>query len=165
MPSSHLVAVFEPTTLRRIAAMTEIKRRTLGADIVVVRGLSGILVASAMSTMFNTPFAVVRKDAEMNHGRRVEIVEEKEDNGDYRAIEYKSWVIIDDLICSGRTVNTILSTIYNRRCTILGSCVGIILYYRGIPATSTYRYRPERGDEQVIPVYELGDLSDDALFR
>jgi adenine/guanine phosphoribosyltransferase-like PRPP-binding protein len=80
MPSSHLRKVFDPETLRRVARESERLRVEHGADIVVVRGLSGTLAASAMNAMFGTPFAVVRKQNEISHGYPVELVDYVDDS-------------------------------------------------------------------------------------
>lgn len=125
MPSYHLRKVFNPETLRRVAAESERLRIELGADIVCVRGLSGTLAASAMCSTYGTPFAVVRKDNEISHGRTVEVVD-YDDNGDR---QYHDWIIVDDLIASGHTVKMITAGVIAYDDTILGRCKGIVLYH------------------------------------
>lgn len=120
MASCYLNNVFNPCRLRRIAIEAEVIREREKAEIVVVRGLSGVLVATAMSTLFGTPFAVVRKDTESSHGEPLEL-------GD-RLGKFKNWIIVDDLISSGKTIEQIADRV--RYCwSISGKCKGIILYH------------------------------------
>lgn len=153
MASSHLRKVFDPATLRIIAAETERLRVEHGAAIVVVRGLSGTLVASAMSAMFGTPFAVARKSNEVSHGSAVEVVAYSE-AGEQK--EYQDWIIVDDLIASGTTVKAIREAVDNYApSTIQGRCVGIVLYHwRGD--------RPEQdlGGGYSVPVFPIGQTVD-----
>lgn len=122
MASYYLNNVFNPFRLRRIAIEAEVIREREKAEIVVVRGLSGVLVATAMSTLFGTPFAVVRKDTESSHGEPLELSD--------RLGKFKNWIIVDDLISSGKTIEQIADRVRVYQCcwSISGKCKGIILY-------------------------------------
>lgn len=151
MPSSHLRKVFDPEKVKKIAAETERLRIEYGADIVCVRGLSGTLAASAMNTLFGTPFAVVRKPDEKSHGRPVEFVDE----WDVDVRSYDHWIIVDDLIASGRTVREIRQAIGGYTpCSIRGRCQAIVLYHE-----SGYDNRTEfdLGDGYIVPVIYIED--------
>lgn len=126
----------------------ERRRIVLGADLVVVRGLSGIMVATAMSLLHKTPIAVVRKPTELSHGNSIEMVE-------YGAnpIEYNKWMIVDDLIDSGKTVKEIHDAIIGRD-SVHGECVGIALYYDDEASVGTHTI-----DNRAIPKFHIGSLT------
>lgn len=154
MPSSHLRKVFDPVSLRKIAAAVEHKRKKLRADIVVARGLSGVIVATAMGTLFDTPFAIVRKSNEMSHGRSIEVVDnENSDNGCWTQKCYKDWIIVDDLVASGATVEAILDAIRSQRSTFTGVCRGIVLYNEDEAEQRTNVFNGELHD-----IYHIGSI-------
>ena len=153
MSSQHLRKPFNPVQLRKIAAEMEHRRKDSGADVVVVRGLSGILLASAMSTLFDTPIAVVRKPNEQSHGYEIEVVDEEELD-DYRTQSktYGNWVIVDDLVASGTTVRSILEAVKRQNATFTGQCVGILLYNSDYESRDTWYYDSVRS----IPMVQIG---------
>lgn len=157
MPVSHLRKPFDPVQLRKIAIAMELRRRELGADLVVVRGLSGTLVASAMNVLFETPIAIVRKPNEQSHGWAVELIEERpvDNYWGYEAVKYNDWIIIDDLISSGRTVNSIIEAVdEHKKTTVLGLCVGILLYHNDEKEEDMHHYN----EELAIPVFQIGKV-------
>lgn len=153
MPSAHLEKVFDPIQLRRIALQTELLRLQRQADIVVARGLSGTIVAAAMSTLFGTPFAIVRKLEETSHGRSLEVID-TDDN--FRTIRYSNWVIVDDLISSGATVQAIMDRIARHPDIFQGECTGIILYHNTNTIEDTYSI----DDGRTFPLFYIGSVED-----
>ena len=124
MAAGYLKHAFDPKLTRRVALETCKVMQYVDADIVVVRGLSGSLIASAMSTLFGIPFAVVRKPGETSHSlAAIEIA------GDWP--RYDNWIIVDDFIATGHTVEEIGRAVKERKNDfgeIQGRCVGIVLY-------------------------------------
>lgn len=152
MPSPHLKHVFDPESLRKIATETERLRVELGAGIMAVRGLSGTLVASAMNVMFGTPFAVARKPNELSHGSAVELVDYYYDSEGFHDRRYENWLIVDDLIASGRTVREIYREVAVRDNIIRGECKGIVLYHSDYGRSFTMVV--DAGP--VVPVFYIG---------
>jgi adenine/guanine phosphoribosyltransferase-like PRPP-binding protein len=156
MTASYLRKVFDPKQLRRIATETELIRKDVGADIVVARGLSGTLAATAMGTLFGTSFAIIRKSDENNNGRSVEVVEDDhydEDTNTFITKKYKNWIIVDDLICSGGTIKAIAKAVANRPGIFTGKCKGIVLYN---PEDGDDISRHHRIEDGLVPVFQIG---------
>src|SRR5690349_16317310 len=116
--SDYLDDALTPKRLDEIATATSKLVRKLNVDVLAVRGLSGTLVAAACAALYSIPFVVVRKDTESSHGSELEAPD--------RA-EYKSWMILDDFIVSGKTVNTIAKAVDFRYGGPKG-CKGMALY-------------------------------------
>ncbi len=96
------------------------KEEMSGVNAIAVRGISGIVMGSIVAHVLNLKLIVVRKENEDSHASyQVE--------GLSSDLKY---VIIDDLVSSGRTVKTIMQDIKN---SALGryiniECAGILLY-------------------------------------
>lgn len=79
----------------------------------VFTGLSGILVGILVATETRRPFAIVRKENESSHGLPVE------------GHTFSKYVIIDDFISSGNTIDRILEEVKNH---LRAKCIGVILH-------------------------------------
>lgn len=91
--------------------------RKLGAEAVVVRGTSGISVAFGMRMVTDFPFIVARKPDESHHSHdQLSLVR---DGNSWTVGKY---LILDDVICSGDTVNGIIKDLGERE------CMGVIEY-------------------------------------
>lgn len=109
------------------------------ADIVVGRGLSGSLVAAAVNALYGKKYAVVRKDDENHSSYEVESSGNDNKHGDY--------IIVDDLICTGRTIKNIRDRV--RDTYEFGNLIGIVLYceegcdnwHEGIPVHDYISWR------------------------
>lgn len=124
---------FNPDALRQKAKtiaewLPQIMEAT-GADAVVVTGKSGMSLAFATMMLLDYSLIVVRKKSESSHGHAIE--------GDHRK-DVKKYIILDDFVCSGKTVTTIINSIsenwYNDGYPHEGGCpqcVGIIEYDAG----------------------------------
>ncbi len=127
----------------------ERRRIALGADIVVVRGLSGIMVATAMSLLHRTPIAIVRKPTENSHGSSVETV----GDGLFDATpRYNDWMIVDDLISSGKTVREIHEA-FSSHWTVDGDCIAIALYNADEASDGSHNI-----GGREIPTFDIGSL-------
>lgn len=78
-----------------------------------------------MAALFDTPFAIVRKPDESTHSSWGLEVHAPYDM-DY-VERYDDWIIVDDLISSGKTVTAIVEAVHKSP-LISGKCVGIALY-------------------------------------
>lgn len=85
--------------------------RKLRADAIVVRGTSGISVAFGMRMLTDFPFIVARKPGESHHSYdQLSLIQD----GNSWTVE--KYVILDDVICSGDTVNGIIRDLGERKC-------------------------------------------------
>lgn len=151
MAASYLKKAFDPVLMRRIALETYRVMREVEAEVVVVRGLSGIVVATAMAALFNTPFAVVRKDKESSHSTNG--FEVNTDRSDFSDRIYDDWMIVDDLIATGATLRAIAESI-KESLTIEGRCKGIALYANGDSSTSERKFWKINGYD--APIFDVG---------
>lgn len=118
MAAGYLKKAFDPKTLKVIAKETYNIAIELDVDIIIVRGLSGVLVAAAIAAKYNMPFGVVRKPSEVSHSTSTL---EWPDYG-----MYKTGLIVDDFIVSGATIQTIVDTV--GRHTPKTKLTGLVLY-------------------------------------
>jgi len=109
-------------------------------DAIVFRGMSGALVAPIVGYLIKKPVVLVRKDKDSHSNYWVE--------GLY---EVNRYIIIDDLISSGATMNEILKKMKERHVAEFSSpheCVGMFLYCDGRGAD----YKFSTTDGKTIPV-------------
>jgi orotate phosphoribosyltransferase len=121
-----LKKVFNPKRLKKVVARAAKKikklQKTLKFDAIAFRGQSGAGIAYPVSMVTGIPLIHVRKETcKGTHGQPVE-------GPNYRV---KRYVILDDFIGQGTTVNTIIKKI-DRQCRQDDldpmTCVGILLY-------------------------------------
>ena len=107
--------VFDPAQLARIVTLTTGLCRDLDFDSFVFMGTSGLIVGVPVALALEKPWGFIVKPG--SHAFR---------NG-YRGLhEPGRYVIIDDLVDSGRTVRAIMADpmLVSRG----GTCVGLVLY-------------------------------------
>lgn len=123
MATGYLRKAFDPVKVKKLAKETAAIAVKVGADVVVCRGLSGIIVATVVGAIYKIPFAVVRKDTESTHSSNsIEVHNES-------VAAYEDYIIVDDFIASGTTLREIENAIKNdNKWSIKGDCVGIVLY-------------------------------------
>lgn len=148
---------YNPLQLRanaaQMAAIIPKMMEETGAEFVVVTGKSGLSVAYATLMLIDFPLVVVRKDGENSHGSAIE--------GDDRTTFYgNKYLILDDFVASGRTVQTIHHKMemyqrYNNEDAPL-RCVAVLEYGRSM-ANEVTRTKP--GDHYV-PVVPCGAAAD-----
>lgn len=96
--ASYLNRALSPTHSRTIIteAYDFLRRRKTKFDAIVVRGVSGMVIGSPVAYKLKVPLVIVRK-ADGNHsGQSVEGYS-----------KFTGYVIIDDLVASGDTIQTI----------------------------------------------------------
>lgn len=141
MHSSYLKQVYNPKLLkaavRRIGKMIRQIQKTQRIDAIAFRGLSGAGIAFPLSERFGLPLIGVRK-GESSHGSHIESANSN----------IETYIIVDDLICLGGTINEIVSSIsasYGIFRT--PKCVGVILY------EDHYDSKFITGSGEEFPVY------------
>lgn len=121
------LAYFIPSLLER-----------LEAEVVVVRGTSGVSVAFGVYMLTDVPFVVARKSGENSHGGQISNVGE-------RSREFSSYIILDDFVCSGRTVRGILDDLPDAECR------GVLTYSSLMQAI---RYPQDHAEDAVVKLLE-----------
>lgn len=146
LQSDYLVKVYQPDTLSAIVNKMSVQmiklRKDLKFDAIAFSGFSGSSVAFPVSIQTGIPLLAVRKDADDSHHKSGYGVLEG-------AIHSKTYVILDDLISSGSTVERIISRIeeYNPA----AQCKGIVLWNKDRKDYIWVSYETEK-----IPKYKDG---------
>lgn len=102
-PDYHVYAL-DPKHLPRVVklAVTQLKRRKI--DAIAATGISGLIVAGAVSAATGIPVMAVRRKGEKAHNcDRVSFVGHK---------KVRRWAFIDDLIDSGKTLYHVIDQVY-----------------------------------------------------
>jgi hypothetical protein len=160
---AHLYKVFKAGNLKKIVNYTieALQPHKDNFDTIAVRGVSGVLVGSAVAIALNKHLIVVRKEEDDSHsGVTCE--------GHLTARRY---VIVDDFISSGRTVKTIATEIarwQNFHRNTLNEiypnaiCYGGAMYfqYTNRDANREKWFRDAVGDADAICVSCLPDKND-----
>lgn len=111
---SYLLLDPKPRQRAITEAVRALRTSALEFDVIVCCGMSGALVAPDVARKLNKKLVIVRK-RDGSHGHDVELCF-NEDIGNY--------VIVDDLIESGKTIKLIRRRLHCYK----GRCVGIYLY-------------------------------------
>ena len=137
--SSYLRETFDAKKVRVIVrAMTKmIKESGVEFDTVVFRGMSGALIAPILAYKLKKYVAVCRKESDGSHSGHSGRIEGN--------VDIKNFIIIDDFIDSGTTVEIILKTV--KDCSPSSKCAGIFLY-RSASCGSMFDCKGEK-----IPVF------------
>jgi len=111
-------------TVKRIC--DRLKEHKKKFDTIVFRGMSGALVAPMVAAKMNKQMLMIRK---------------KDGSHSIYSIEgnvgLKNYVIVDDLVCSGDTVNQMVSSV-NKEISTEAKFVGISLYLCGMYKDEEY---------------------------
>ena len=99
--AEYITALFNPQQLQAYAeeiakAITKDKMGGMKIDAIAVRGISGIVMGSVVSMLTQLPLVIVRKTYETHSRHMVEFGLTNNEPFNY--------VIIDDIIASGRTI-------------------------------------------------------------
>jgi orotate phosphoribosyltransferase len=142
--ASYLEVVFHPRRMQKVVSvfteqLNELKKYT-DIDAIACQGFSGSSIATVLSYTTGIPLLYVRK--------------EKEDTHSYNSVEFPYvgfekdkfiYVIVDDLIHSGRTVKNIQNEIEHyfqvRGCHVPTELLQIFLY-EDVSVTSNLSYLP-----------------------
>lgn len=105
--SAYFAAILNPTKLKKVVKQLSdnIKefQKTHRVDAIAIRGMSGALIGGIISNKLGIPLMCVRK-GKSHSDFKVETY----------LTEYKpqiNYIIIDDLICSGRTITAIIQEV------------------------------------------------------
>ncbi len=137
LSSSYMSHIYSPSNLKRVVTRVarNIKKlqKKLKFQAIAFRGSSGAAVAYPVSMLTGIHLIHVRKSREKSHGTRVE--------GGQSNI--KRYLILDDFIDEGGTVNAILHECKKAAWdeSEVAECVGIALYNDTIGYGKTYGYR------------------------
>jgi adenine/guanine phosphoribosyltransferase-like PRPP-binding protein len=129
--TDYLSPLFNPTVLRRVVANCSKTVKQLKPDAIVCRGLSGISIAFAVSIATGVPVAVVRKKDGNHSTFDVEGV-----------INFKSYVVIDDLVDSGKTLKKIRQQVKSKEKD--SNCIGVLLY------NTKASWRPLKQQREIV---------------
>jgi hypothetical protein len=124
--SDYLTYCFRDLDARVERSVMRLKPDAERFEAIVVRGMSGLIVGPMVASRLKKPWCVVRKPGEGTHS-------------DHKAVEgwhnFRSYIIVDDLIASGGTVRLIQKTIRESALASLNKwergvpeCVGYYLY-------------------------------------
>jgi len=121
-----------------------------GAQAVAVRGTSGYSVAFAMRMVCDIPFIIARKSGESSHGTSISMFE------DGNSKEISRYIILDDLVSSGKTVMKMTEDLAPAKCMAV---VEYIKLMNGVVDGWTDGLRMEKSsttsdyDGDAIPLY------------
>jgi adenine/guanine phosphoribosyltransferase-like PRPP-binding protein len=130
--------------IRRMAKKLISIRKKHPFDAIAFRGTSGAALAYPLSVLHGYHLICVRRSGRKNnHGGAVEASERK---------EIKKYIIVDDFVCSGKTVQEIVETInkqFNNSWSDYPTpkCVGVLL------ANGYDDKRIEISEKEEIPVF------------
>lgn len=126
-PSGYLEDIYDTIRYKKkvddtIKVVLDLKKK-LKFDVILFRGSSGAAIAYPISYLTGTRVFHIRKDGESDHGTGVEGVG-----------VVKKFIIIDDFISSGTTIQKVFEKFYQ----YVGphekpKCVGIVLYSCNTP--------------------------------
>lgn len=111
--------------------------RETGANCIAVRGTSGLSMAYGMRMLDMLknrkllPFVMVRKD-DGHHGSPVESL-------DFRTQKIGDYLILDDFISSGNTINRIIEKMEIDRDDTDVTCRGVVLYSRALEPKHSFQ--------------------------
>ncbi len=150
MDSAYLLMT--PKVLRRVVKrvvrkLTKLKKK-VKFDTIAFRGNSGASVAFPVAVEMGIQMALIRKgkDQESSHGDPIE-----------GAGEMKNYIILDDFIFSGTTIDTIYNKIQTRAKDLQHTdvkCVGIALYNND-SSKKIYRICTTRGPNVEVPIFTV----------
>jgi orotate phosphoribosyltransferase len=127
-------------------AFTEIQKKH-SVDAVAFTGSSGCAIGFTLAVTHKIPLIYVRKDNEKSHGNKIEC--------SYCG-ELRNYVIVDDFIDSGSTVQLIAARVKAHaisREIEVPTCVGILCYDFGIQHKGRERMTLEAQDKAVKVFY------------
>jgi len=119
MADYHCISAyqFKPVVKKTATAIRRLQK-LLGFEQIVCTGISGQSIAWPVSYVTDIPVAVVRRKGERgHHGYKVE-----------NFARDKSYIIMDDFICSGDTIRHMVRTINKEYADDGSQCVGVFCY-------------------------------------
>lgn len=146
--SDYLNKVYNAKTLASITSKMSVQMKKLHKelkfDAIAFSGFSGSSIAFPVSVVTGLPLLAVRKDTDDSHHKRGYGVLEG-------AIDAKSYVILDDFISGGSTMERIISRIEEHNSE--AECKGIVLWNKN---REDYLFTPYDKNGQKLPKYKNG---------
>ena len=125
MQTSYLQHVFDPELFQRSVdktlAAAERLKRSEGYDTIVFSGMSGAAMAFMLSHWMNVPLLCVRKREDTSH-----YVKQSRRYLEGNADDVRKYMIIDDFISSGATVQYMIDTIKEKNWN--AECACMLMY-------------------------------------
>jgi len=144
--SSYLAPLFTPKSLRHILDDAQNILSAVNFDSIAVRGSSGLLVGGALADRMNKGLFLIRKEPEHSHSGFI-----IEGDSDYR-----KYIILDDLVCTGMTVRVIRTAM--ETFMPLTELVGAYIYLDRLDSRLPKGYSPRLPNSKLS--YILGDTND-----
>lgn len=123
--SSYMNAIFYPDrfnmTVDKTVKAAELLRAEHGFDTIAFSGVSGSAMGFLLGHWLNLPLLCVRKRKDGSHFQGFEDDKVLEGN-----LETRRYLIVDDFIASGKTVNYIIDSISNQ--IPRAKCVAMLMY-------------------------------------
>ncbi len=162
--TSYLGASFDPDRRQRALRniITGLTPYSGQFEAIAVRGLSGTIMGTLVSHFMSKGLIVVRKAGEMGHGMSVE-----------GASRFTRYIILDDFVCSGSTIQAIIDAIRGRTCNQKAAPVACYFYGDQSSAQALWRNGHlypvwSEPDEAVpVPIYPpyVGTISSDDVAQ
>lgn len=125
MQTSYLQHVFEPGLFQRSVdktlAAAECLKKSTGFDTIAFSGMSGAAMAFMLSHWMNVPLLCVRKREDTSH-----YVKQSRKFLEGNATDVRKYLIVDDFISSGATVQYMIDTISSAN--YQAECIGMLMY-------------------------------------
>lgn len=125
MQTSYLQHVFDQSIFCRavdktIHAAEALKKKT-AFDTIAFSGMSGAAMAFLLSHWMNVPLLCVRKRGDSSH-----YIKSRNKYLEGNAVDVRKYLIVDDFISSGATVQYMIDTIKSENSS--AECVGMLMY-------------------------------------
>ncbi len=124
--STHTVEILNHKRRKQIVEKICNKLSSINFDTIVCSGISGLLVVPSVSERLNKNILIVRKDNEIKYSPF-----------DYEGTPPSNYIIVDDLVSSGQTIQRILSLM--REEIPSAKCVGFYSYLKDQCFYAEYR--------------------------
>lgn len=105
MKQDYLILSSHKLRSRSNCIIKRIKESNIKFGAIAYRGHSGALVAPIVATALSKPLILIRKDGDDRHSCRT-----------VEGSEAKTYIIIDDFVYSGDTVQTIIQRLHYKKC-------------------------------------------------
>jgi adenine/guanine phosphoribosyltransferase-like PRPP-binding protein len=139
-----------PRTIEKTLAAARVLQVEHGYDTIAFCGMSGAAMAFVLGYELEMPLLCVRKIEDASHFHDMSKSKVLEGN-----IDTKKYLIVDDFISSGRTVNYIMDSIQK---SIPGAECVAMLMYAAVSGNSSYQRQDDERVWQVIASRPEGTL-------
>jgi hypoxanthine phosphoribosyltransferase len=112
--SNYLHCLFDNRfqhVITKLAGEVERLKKTTPIDAIAIRGMSGAIVGGALSLATGIPLICVRKGRSSHSYMRVEGSYIERENAHGEKAHEMNYIIVDDLVCEGTTINIIMKEV------------------------------------------------------